>query len=137
MVDLIDETFVVATPAALAAALHDPAVTRRYWPDLELTVFQDRGESGIRWTVTGALVGTAEMWAEAWGDGVLLHAYLRADITRRGSATEPIDGSGRRIAHRSLRQRRRRAWTMKRAGWALKADLEAGRPPGEGPAAPA
>jgi hypothetical protein len=131
MVDLIDETFVVADPLAVAAAVHDTSVTDRFWPDLELTVFQDRTTAGVRWTVTGALVGSAEMWLEQWGDGVLLHVYVRADITRRGSATDPITGSPRRLRRRAALELRRRAWAIKKAAWQLKTDLEGGRAPGQ------
>jgi len=131
MVDLIDETFLVADPSAVAAAVHDSATTSSFWPDLELTVFQDRGLAGVRWTVTGALVGSAEVWLEPWGDGVVLHVYVRADITRRGSATEPIAGSPSRLRRRSLAEIRRRAWAVKKAAWQLKANLEDGRAPGE------
>lgn len=134
MVDLVDETFLVAAPARVAAAVRDPSVSARLWPGLELTVFQDRGEAGVRWTVTGPLVGSAEVWLEPWGDGVLLHAYLRADITRRGSATEPITGPSARLARRGAAEARRRARTVKRAAWQLKAALEGARRPGEPPA---
>jgi hypothetical protein len=131
MVDLIDETFIAAAPATVSAALHDPAVTREIWPDLTLTVFQDRAEAGVRWTATGGLVGSTEVWVEPWGDGALLHVYVRADITRRGSEIEPITGSPRRVARRAQRERQRRAWSHKRATWALKSQLEHGRAPGE------
>lgn len=126
-VDLIDETFVVAAPAVVAAVVHDPARTAAWWPDLELTVFQDRGEDGLRWTVTGALVGTAEVWLQPFGDGTLLHVFLRCDVTRRGSATEPAALSRRR----ALRAGRDRAWQVKRWAWALKGELEGARAAGE------
>ncbi|MBA2554839.1 MAG: hypothetical protein H0V10_14350 [Geodermatophilaceae bacterium] len=53
MVDLIDETFVVAPAARVAALVRDPARWRAWWPDLRLTVFQDRADAGVRWNVTG------------------------------------------------------------------------------------
>jgi hypothetical protein len=125
--DLIDETFVVAAPAVVAAAVHDPARTRSWWPDLELTVFMDRGVDGIRWTVTGALVGTAELWLEPFGDGTIVHVFLRCDPTRPGSTTEP------RAVSRSaqLTLLRSRAWQIKQWSWRLKDELEAGRLAGE------
>ena len=52
--DLVDETFVVAEPARVAAAVRDPARWAGWWPDLRLGVFQDRGEAGVRWNVRGA-----------------------------------------------------------------------------------
>lgn len=130
--DLVDEVFVVAEPAVVAAAVHDPALWRRWWPDLELTVFQDRGAAGLRFTVTGAMVGTSELWLEPWGDGVVVHSYLRANPTRRGSATEP-----RKLGPwRARREARRRALAVKSAVNALKDELERGRVPGEPREAP-
>ncbi len=126
-VDLIDETFLVAAPAVVAAAVHDPARTRTWWPDWELTVFQDRGVDGVRWTVTGSLVGTAEVWLEPMGDGTLLHVYVRADPTARGSAAVARPLSGRRAD----RARRVQALRIKQWSWALKRELEAGRAAGE------
>ncbi len=126
-IDLVDETFLVAEPARVAAELHDRATWRAWWPDLALTVFQDRGDAGLRWTVTGGLVGTMEVWLEPWGDGVLLHYYLRADPTAPGS-----DATALQVDRRTAqRETRRRAWQVKDAVNALKDRLEAGRPVGE------
>ena len=65
--DLADDTFVVADPGRVADVVADPAQWARWWPELELTVFQDRGEKGIRWTATGALVGSCENLGGAVG----------------------------------------------------------------------
>jgi hypothetical protein len=119
--DLIDETFVVASAADVAEAVRDPARWRRWWPDLELSVFQDRGDAGVRWNVRGALAGSMEVWLEPYGDGVILHYYLRCDPPP-GRALSPA------AARREIR---RRAVRAKRVFWALKDELEAGRPPGE------
>ncbi len=132
MVDLIDETFVVADPAAVSAALHDEALWRRMFPDLELTVFQDRGDQGLRFTVTGALVGSSELWVEPWRDGAIVHYYLRADLTRRGSATEAWVGEARSVVRRSIRARTRHVHRVKAGLNALKDELERGRVPGLG-----
>jgi hypothetical protein len=129
-VDLIDETFIVAAPADLAAVVHDPRRWRAWWPGLQLTVFMDRGEQGIRWSVTGDLVGSAEIWLEPFGDGVVVHHYLRADVTRSGSRTEPVDGPPATLARQADRVRRRHALAWKRSVNALKDELEAGRAPG-------
>ena len=136
LVDLIDETYVAAPPAALAARLRDPALWRAWWPDLELTVFQDRGDAGVRWTVTGALVGTSEVWLEPAADGTVLHYYLRADPTARRSATRPIEGDPRRLERLARRIARAHAVALKRRVNALKDELEAGRPVGMPPAGP-
>jgi len=130
MVDVIDETFVVADAADVAAALKNPELWRRMFPDLELTVFMDRGDAGVRCSVTGRLVGSNEFWVEPWGDGALVHYYLRADITRRGSATEPITGSPRRLYRRAVRARMHHCALLKQHLNAVKDSLEAGRPPG-------
>jgi hypothetical protein len=119
-VDLIDETYLVVAPEVLAAAVHSPARWRAWWPDLELSVFMDRGLDGIRWSVTGSLAGSAELWLEPVGDGVLLHYYLRVD---------PVAGRGRARSADRLRRSRALAWKV--AVNALKDELEAGRPPGE------
>ena len=115
-IDLVDDTFVVAPVEQLAAVVADPASWRRWWPDLRLTTTRDRGPKGRQWRVDGALVGTAEVWLEPWGDGVLVHFYLRC---------EPG------ASQRADRELRRRAQAWKRAVHALKDDLERGRRPGE------
>jgi hypothetical protein len=125
-VDLVDDTFVVAPPAAVAARVSDPESWRAWWPDLELAVTRDRGVKGVQWTVTGALVGTAEVWLEPYADGTIVHFYLRADPTARGTRTTPASGTPRA----AQAQRRQRARSWKRSVHALKDDLEAGRQPG-------
>jgi hypothetical protein len=115
--DLVDETFVVATPAAVAAVVRDADRWARWWPDLTLGVFQDRGEAGVRWNVRGALTGSMEVWLEPYGDGVLVHHYVRCDRA-----------DGRPVGARERRHRQRHA---KAIFWALKDELEKDRRPGE------
>lgn len=133
LVDVIDETFVVAPPPVVAAALRDPALWARLFPDLDLTVFMDRGDEGVRLTVTGALVGSNEFWVEPWGDGAIVHYYLRADPTRRGSATEPVTGSPRALVRHAVKVREAHCRRLKAGLNELKDRLEAGRAPGLGP----
>jgi hypothetical protein len=124
-VDLIDETYLVVAATVLADVVHDPNRWRAWWPDFVLTVFMDRGTDGIRWSVSGSLVGSAELWLEEYGDGVLLHYYLRVD---------PAGGAppaGRSGARRADRLRRQYALTWKRQVNALKDELEGGRGAGE------
>ena len=124
--NLIDESFLVAAPAEVARAVRDPSRWRLWWPDLDLSVFQDRGEHGVRWNVRGALAGSMEVWLEPYGDGVILHYYLRCDPPP-GRAPRP---------RAVLRELRRRARHAKRVFWALKDELEGDRPAGE-PRSPA
>lgn len=78
-VQIADETFVCADPAEVGRAVGDPSSWRRWWPDLRLTVVEDRGSAGHRWTVAGALTGTMEVWLETVMDGVVLHYFLHAE----------------------------------------------------------
>jgi hypothetical protein len=142
--DVIDETFVLAARAEVAAAFADPDEWPRLWPDLELTIFADRGPAGIRWSVTGGWVGSAEVWCEpvalgpgpeAGGEeGTLLHWFLRLD-----PAPGPEGARARRLLRgRSgpAREGLRRQRAAKEIAFGLKARLERGRRPGE-PAIPA
>ncbi|HEY1569737.1 MAG TPA: polyketide cyclase / dehydrase and lipid transport [Pseudonocardiaceae bacterium] len=123
-VDVIDETFLVAPPKVVAALFAQPATWRRYWPDLTLAVYADRGDQGLRWTVRGALVGTMEVWLEPVLDGTVLHYFLRADPPRPATPRQ------------TLRERRRRQLAAKQVALTLKAVLEDGRPAGCPPTAP-
>jgi hypothetical protein len=78
-IQVADETFVCADPVDVGKAVADPASWHRWWPDLRLTVVEDRGPAGQRWTVTGALTGTMEIWLEPSFDGVILHYFLHAE----------------------------------------------------------
>jgi hypothetical protein len=126
LVDLIDETFVVADPDAVAAVVADPRRWRAWWPDLRLTVFMDRGRQGVRWSVAGRLVGSSEIWLEPFGDGVIVHYYLRCE-----PATPRRPHSPRRAARAAARLRHRHAVAWKLRVNSLKDELEAGRQPGE------
>jgi hypothetical protein len=119
-VDVIDETFLAVPPGIVAAAFADPGTWRRFWPDLRLEVYADRGEEGLRWTVRGALVGTMEIWLEPVLDGTVLHYFLRADL--------PPGPTARR--GRLAREKTRRQLAAKAVALDLKAVLEDGRKPG-------
>jgi hypothetical protein len=131
-VDLVDETYVVVERARLAAVVADPTRWRHWWPTLELAVFMDRGIDGMRWSITGDLVGSAEIWLEAFGDGVIVHYYLRGEPTVPGAPTTarslPESARGRREMDR-LRRTHAIAW--KRVVWSLKDEMEGARRPGE------
>jgi hypothetical protein len=120
-VDIVDETFLVVPPKIVASAFADPSSWRRLWPDLTLSVYADRGDEGLRWTVRGALVGTMEVWLEPVLDGTILHYFLRADLPTPVSQRE------------SDSERRRRQLAAKRIALELKTVLEDGRAPGCAP----
>ena len=129
--DLVDETYVVVERARLASVVADPARWRQWWPTLELTVFMDRGIDGVRWSVTGELMGSAEIWLEAYADGVIVHYYLRGEPTVPGSPATPrtLPDSARGRREMDL-LRRQHALAWKRVVWALKDEMEGTRGPG-------
>lgn len=112
----MQETFVAAPPRTVAERLARPDARAALWPDLTVTVAQERGLEGQRYLVDGAWRGSAELWLSGCLDGVLVHAYLRVDPAR------PV-----RDARRAARRRQE---SMRRALWALADELTAGRPPG-------
>lgn len=121
-IQIADETFVCADPAAVGAAVANQSSWRRWWPDLKLTVVEDRGPAGQRWTVTGALTGTMEVWLEAVMDGVVLHYFLHA---------EPTGVTGAALAELNLAQlNHRRRVAGKNMAFEIKTDLERTRPVG-------
>jgi len=124
-IDLVDETFIAASPDLVARVVADRRRWVEWWPDLELRVFMDRGSKGIRWSVSGGYVGSMEIWLEPCIDGVILHYYLRIDL-----------GSGEMGSRRAVdRARASRARAWKAEVWRLKDELEATRAPGAGAAA--
>jgi hypothetical protein len=126
-VDVVDETFLAVPPSRVAKEFADPAGWRRFWPDLQLSVITDRGVKGIRWTVSGSLVGSMEVWFESVLDGTVVHYYLRADPADQHGRPAPM-APRRAGAAQSRRQRSAKAIML----W-LKDQLEEGRPPGVAP----
>ncbi|WP_067800641.1 polyketide cyclase / dehydrase and lipid transport [Nocardia beijingensis] len=121
-IQVADQTFVAASGAAVAELLAGPTNWRRWWPDLALEVREDRGEKGIRWSVTGALTGTMEVWLEPSLDGVILHYFLHAE-------PQPALPGGKLAA-----ANRARRVAGRNMSFELKSRLEAGRPAGVTPA---
>lgn len=126
-IQIADETFVAADGVRVGAVIADPARWRRWWPDLQLEVIEERGDKGIRWSVTGPVTGTMEIWLEPMLDGVLLHYFLHA---------EPAGATAHDLAKMNLpalvHQRRVAGKAM---SFEVKGELEAGRPVGVGPQA--
>jgi hypothetical protein len=121
-IQIADETFVAADPVEVGRAVGDPASWRRWWPDLLLTVVEDREDKGHRWTVAGALTGTMEIWLEPVLDGVVLHYFLHA---------EPAGVAAWQLAKMNLaKMNHRRRVTGKNMAFEVKRTLEATRPVG-------
>ncbi len=121
-IQIADETFIAADPVAVGNAVADAASWLRWWPDLRLTVVEDRGEAGQRWTVTGALTGTMEIWLEKVLDGVVLHHFLHA---------EPSGAAAWELAKMNLaKMNHRRRVAGKDMAFEVKGTLEAERPVG-------
>jgi len=121
-IQIADETFVAADPIEVGKAIGNPANWRRWWPDLLLTVVEDRGELGHRWTVAGALTGTMEIWLEPVLDGVVLHYFLHA---------EPSAVAAWQLAKMNLaKMNHRRRVAGKDMAFEVKRTLEATRPVG-------
>jgi hypothetical protein len=121
-IQIADETFVAADPVEVGRAVGDPASWRRWWPDLLLTVVEDRDDKGHRWTVAGALTGTMEIWLEPVLDGVVLHYFLHA---------EPSGVAAWQLAKMNLSKlNHRRRVAGKTMAFEVKRTLEASRPVG-------
>jgi hypothetical protein len=137
-IHIIDELYVVAAPAAVRAATCDAARWSEWFPGVTLTAYEDRGTEGVRWKVEGRLVGTAEVWLEEFGDGTIVHAYLRADPVVDPAATSPVGrwvgrsgGRGKWQRRLSPRQvRKRYVLPLKAHLLELKHELEGSREPG-------
>ena len=126
-IQVADETFVAASPERVGAAVGDRAAWRRWWPDLRLEVVEDRADKGVRWSVTGPVTGTMEIWLEPMLDGVLLHYFLHAEPTgvtpdRLARLDLPKLVHARRVAGKAM-------------AFEVKAELERDRPVGVAPPA--
>lgn len=126
---MAEEVFVAAPPALVVARMRAAETVSALFPGLRLRVLTDRGREGLRWTVEdpaptvesplgSVREGSAEIWLEPWGGGMIVHVYLRCPPTR----------SGRR---RLWRRRESRGPGLRRVLWAVKDELEIGRAPGD------
>lgn len=124
-IQVADETFIAADPAAVGGAVGDRSAWRRWFADLMLEVVEDRTDKGVRWTVTGPLTGTMEIWLQPMLDGVVLHYFLHA---------EPTTAAGRKPTRPTLASmNHQRRVAGKRMAFEIKNTLEATRPVGVAP----
>ncbi len=124
-IQVADQTFVAAPPERIAEEVAALDRWRAWWPDLALTVREDRAEKGIRWAVSGPLEGTMEVWIEPVLDGAVIHYFLHC---------EPAGVAPERIAGLDLAgMNRTRRVQGKVMTFEVKQRLEAGRPAGEPP----
>jgi hypothetical protein len=129
-IDLADDTFVVAEPAVVAGWVAGASTAKDWFADLRLVTTRDRGLKGRQWRVDGALVGTAEVWLEPWGDGVVVHWFLRTDPAPGVRSRLGPDG-GPALRRWADHERRLRVVRWKQVVHRLKDELERGRRAGE------
>nr|WP_083826659.1 polyketide cyclase / dehydrase and lipid transport [Hoyosella subflava] len=120
-IHVADDTFVAASPDLVARQFQDRADWSRWWPDLSVTVQENRGDKGVRWRVGDSLDGTMEVWLEPVLDGTMIHYFLHAEPARQTPLTFP-----------ELAQANR-AWrvTGRAMAFEVKFRAEQGRRPGE------
>lgn len=124
-IQVADETFVAADGFAVGAVIGDPARWRQWWPDLQLKVVEDRRDKGMRWTVSGPVTGTMEIWLEPILDGVKLHYFLHA---------EPAGAAAWQLAKLDLvKLNHQRRVSGKRMAFEVKTELERNRAVGVAP----
>lgn len=128
-IDIADDTYISADISAVAAVIRDQSRWQIWWPDRVLSVYSDRGEKGLRWTVSGDFVGSAEIWIEELSPGaipgVVVHYYLRVDPTSEGSRLVRRVPTGSPRANRYLAKvRHRQVTSWKRIIWQVKDELE-------------
>lgn len=127
-IQVADQAFIAAAPSRIAAEIAEPRRWRSWWPDLDLTVREDRAEKGIRWSVGGALTGTMEVWLEPMLDGAIVHYFLHCE-----PAGMPPEKAGEWDLA-AMNHRRRVAGKV--MTFDVKRRLDAGRAAGEPPQDP-
>ncbi len=121
-IQIADQTFVAADPVDVGARSPIGPAGGGGGRICGCTVVEDRGPLGHRWTTTGALTGTMEVWLEPVLDGVVLHYFLHA---------EPSGASAWELARMNLAKRNHaRRVAGKQMAFEIKGTLEASRPVG-------
>lgn len=126
-IQVADQTFIAAPARSATALISDRGNWRRWWPDLQLTVVEDRAEQGVRWKVSGPLKGTTELWLEPVLDGFVLHYFLHAE------PSGDLPAVPRALRSEMARRNHRRRVAGRVMAFEVKDRLEAGRHVG-GPA---
>ncbi len=116
-VQVSDQMFIAAPGEIVAKAIAPKSRWRGWWPKLSVTVREDRGPKGLRWTIGGELDGTMEVWLEPMLDGVVVHYFVHAEP----AAKTPVDLVALNRAYRV---------SGKNMSFELKREIEAGRPAG-------
>ena len=119
-IDIVDSTWIGASPSVVAAVVAEPSNWRRWWPDLDLTLDEWRADKGVRWTVRRSAagnVGSMEIWLEPAHEGVVAHYFLRLDSPGRRRMS-------RQHVLRAVDTYRRQ---VKQVLWALADELDPGR----------
>lgn len=124
-IQVADQTFIAAPPERVAELLSSRAQWRRWFADLDLEVREDRGPAGVRWGVSGKLVGTMEVWLEPVMDGTTAHYFLHAEPV----GVQPADLANLDLAAMN----RKRRVDGKVMSFAIKRELEFGRAAGVAP----
>jgi hypothetical protein len=126
-IEVVDETVILVRRETLAGVVADRARWSAWWPGLDATVVVDRGVDGLRWQVTGGMVGSAEVALTPVQGGILVRYAFAADPAAPGSRTRPRrlpDSPHGRRELAGLQRRHVLAW--KATVWALKDELESG-----------
>lgn len=123
-IDVVDQSYIRVRRDVVAAVVAER--WRGWWPGLTLQIYMDRGQEGMRWTVSGQMVGSAEIWLQEEPAGVIVHHFLRAEPTLPGTTATPRPiATSRRARARVEALQRRHVLAWKRVVWALKDELEA------------
>jgi hypothetical protein len=112
--DLVDQTWIRATPAQVAAAVAEPANWARWWPGFTLRTDELRGPQGARWSVLSIagweVRGRIEVWLRPDLDGVLLNFLAQLDRDDGADMTPPQRD---RLRMHLIRQAKHNFWQLK------------------------
>ncbi len=126
-IEIRDEVVIVVSRGTVATVIAQRSRWRTWWPRSRATVVVDHGAEGMRWALTGEMVGSTQITLVDEADGVRVRYAMSVDPTVPGSATVaralPDSPYGRRELV-DLRRRQETAW--KQVMWALKDELEGG-----------